>query len=225
MSGRDFAWRDLRGAKFDGAKLEGANFSGADLRGADFLCADLRRARFDSANLEGATLRGARLEMASLVGANLRRANLCSVTAVYADFTGAKMTDANLNDGNFAGAEFRGANIFGADIYGANLWEADFREIWDDLYKILDLARKEVPAVLAALRSGKVWGDSSSDDLAGTIAKARGCPIEFLKGIYPANSRPVSRWFRGIRMGDTPENSEIVRLTVEHIEGWLATRK
>ena len=170
----------------------------------------LSDANLEDANLEDAILRGANLRGANLEDANLRGANLRN-----ADLRGAILSDANLRD----------AILSGADLSGAILRDADLSAIRDDLFDVLDSAPDEVPAVLAALRAGKVDGSTYSGEcscLVGTIATTRGKGINDLGALVPNSDRPAERWFYGIRVGDTPENSVISRITAEWIEQWIA---
>ena len=86
------------------------------------------------------------------------------------------------------------------------------------------MAPAEAPALLAALRAGKVDGlvyQGKCACLVGTIANARGCSYEALGELRPNAERPAERWFLGIAQGDTPETSQIVAITAGWVEEWL----
>ena len=117
--------------------------------------------------------------------------------------TGADLTDANLTDANLTRAKLDGANL---------------SPIREDIYDILRRAVPEVPALLAALREGRVDGSTYTGQcacLCGTIANARGVDISSLA--YRDPFRPAERWFLAIRKGDTPATSPIAKIT----EGWI----
>lgn len=93
-------------------------------------------------------------------------------------------------------ANLRDANLGGADLTGANL--TLFR---DDLWAVFSAAPAEVPAVLAALKEGRVNGSAYSGEcacLVGTIANARHCDYESIPGLRPDARRPAEQWFLGI---------------------------
>jgi len=183
------------------AKEVSANLSGADLRGA---------------NLRGADLSGANLSAANLSGANLRGANLSG-----ADLRGANLSDANLSGANLSDANLSGANLSGANLSDANLSDANLSHIKADVFDVMLRAPHEVNGVIAALKSGRVDGSVYEGEcacLVGTIAKLRGVEISKLGSLEPDSYRPAERWFLGIRKGDTPENSQIAKITLEWIE-------
>jgi len=186
-----------------GANLRGANLRGADLGGADLGGADLRGANLRGANLCGADLGGANLGGADLRGADLRGANLCG---------------ADLGGANLGGADLRGADLRGADLRGANL-----QPIRDDLWAVLSSAPAEVPALLEALRSGRVNGSTYEGEcacLVGTIANAHGCAYDALPTLKPNAGRPAERFFLGINTGDTPATNQFSKLAEEWIMAW-----
>ncbi|AIV66827.1 pentapeptide repeat-containing protein [Burkholderia pseudomallei] len=192
-----------------GANLSGANLSGANLSGADLRDANLRGANLSGANLSGADLRDADLRDADLRGANLRDADLRD-----ADLRGANLRDADLRD----------ANLRGADLSGA-----DLLPIKADFIEVISQAPREVPALIEALKAGRVDGSTYSGEcacLVGTIANARGIDVDSSEfGIPKDSSRPVERFFVAIRKGDTPETNAASKLALEWAETWLDTQR
>ncbi|WP_186019905.1 pentapeptide repeat-containing protein [Burkholderia gladioli] len=209
----------LRGADLRDANLRGADLSGADLRDANLRGADLSGADLSGANLRGADLSGADLSGADLSGANLRGADLRD-----ANLRGADLRDANLRGADLSGANLRGADLSGADLSGANLLpiKADFIEV-------ISQAPREVPALIDALKAGRVDGSTYSGEcacLVGTIANARGVDVDSSEfGIPKDSSRPVERFFMSIRKGDTPETNGASKLALEWAETWLETQR
>ncbi|SEB24771.1 pentapeptide repeat-containing protein, partial [Paraburkholderia sartisoli] len=152
------------------------------------------------ANLEGANLRGADLEGAKLGGANLYGANLYGA--------------------NLEGANLRGANRRGADLEGANLLpiKADFIEV-------ISRAPLEVPALIDALKNGRVDGSTYEGPcacLVGTIANVRGADYRELS---PDPSRPAERFFMMISRGDTPETNQAAKIALEWAQDWYDTQR
>jgi len=165
------------------------------------------------ANLWNEDLAGVSLAGADLRGVNLTGANLAGADLTRADLTRAVLTRAVLADANLA---------------GVSLADAFLGDIREDVEDVLSPAHAEVPGVLAALREGRVDGSAYSGKcacLVGTIANLRNEIYDNLSiDLQPDSYRPAERWFLGIRPGDTPENSQIVAITVEWIEQWLRDR-
>jgi hypothetical protein len=181
---------------------------------------DLRSANLRSANLSGADLSGADLSVADLSGANLRSANLRSANLSGADLSGADLSVADLS-----GADLSGADLSGANLRSAYLSVADLQPIRADFYDVLSHAGKEVPALIDALKNGRVDGSTYTGQcacLVGTIANVRGVDYSSLE--HNA-SRPIERFFAGISEGDTPETNQASRIAVEWAESWLAMQR
>jgi uncharacterized protein YjbI with pentapeptide repeats len=196
LSGADLSDADLRGANLSGANLSGANLSGADLRGANLRDANLSGADLSGANLRDANLSGADLSGANLSDANLRGANLRGANLSDADLRGANLSDANLRGANLSDADLRGANL-----RDANLSDANLKSFKADLWATLTMARHEVPALIAALRAGRVDGsqyEGACACLVGTLENAGAT------GLPHNSSDPAEQWFLMIREGDKP---------------------
>jgi hypothetical protein len=164
------------------ADLSRAYLSGANLSGADFSGANLSGAYLSRANLSGANLAGANLLWADLFRANLSRA----------DISGANLAGANLEDANLAGVK--------------GLTDESLRQIKADMWMTLARARHEVPALIAALESGRVEGSQYEGEcacLVGTLANAVGADY---RATFPDASvnHPAERWFAMIHKGDKP---------------------
>ena len=118
---------------------------------------------------------------------------------------------------NLIGANLRGANLNCANLNGANLlfFKTDF---FDTLIR----TPKEIEGLKQALIDGKVNGSQYEGEcacLVGTIANIRHEKYNQLgNGLEPNSSRPAERWFMGINEGDTPENNQISKITVEWID-------
>ncbi|WP_186263326.1 pentapeptide repeat-containing protein [Burkholderia gladioli] len=202
-----------------GTYLRGAYLSGANLRGAYLSDAYLSDADLRGADLSDADLRGADLSDADLRGANLRGAYL----------SGADLSDAYLSDAYLSGADLSDADLSGADLSDADLSGANLLPIKADFIEVISQAPREVPALIDALKAGRVDGSTYSGEcacLVGTIANARGVDVDSSEfGIPKDSSRPVERFFMSIRKGDTPETNGASKLALEWAETWLETQR
>lgn len=155
------------------------------------------------------------LRGADLLGANLRGADLRD-----ADLLGADLRGADLQDADLLGANLCGADLCGADLRGADLLDANLRAFKADFFMVLLYAQPEVPALLAAIRQGRVDGSTYSGEcscLVGTIAAQRHLlPTDLPQPIKPDSSRPAEQFFMSIHKGDTPETNQVSRI----VEGW-----
>lgn len=195
--------------------LEQAVAAGADLRGANLRDADLSYAN----------LRGAILSYANLRGAKLRGAILSYAILSYADLSYAELRDAILSYAKLSYAKLRGAILSGAILRGAKLRGADLTPIRDDLWAVLSATPAEVPALIAALRAGRVDGSTYEGEcacLVGTLANAREVSYREIESLAPSASRPIERFFLSIKHGDTPETNEFSKIALEWSEEWLA---
>jgi hypothetical protein len=201
----------LSGANLRSANLSGANLSDADLRGANLRSANLSGADLSGANLSDADLRGADLSSANLSDADLRGADLSGANLSDADLRGADLSGANLSDANLRDADLSGvylrsanlssANLSDADLRGAYLSGADLRSFKADLWMILAMAQGEVPALVKALREGRVDGSTYAGKcacLVGTLENAGATSLP-----HDASS-PAEQWFAMISKGDKP---------------------
>ncbi|OXI25462.1 hypothetical protein CFB43_06460 [Burkholderia sp. AU15512] len=212
-----------------GADLSGADLRGADLSGADLSGADLRGAYLSGAYLSGADLSDADLRGAYLSGADLSGADLSDADLRGADLRGADLSGADLSGAYLRGAYLSGAYLSGADLRGAYLSGADLLPIKADFIEVISQAPREVPALIDALKAGRVDGSTYSGEcacLVGTIANARGIDVDSSElGIPKDASRPVERFFMAIRKGDTPETNAASKLALEWAETWLDTQR
>jgi uncharacterized protein YjbI with pentapeptide repeats len=152
-----------------------------------------------------ADLTDANLTRANLTDADLTRADLTRANLTRADLTRADLTDADLTDADLTRADLTDANLTRADLTDANLTDADLRGFKADLWLTLTEYRKEIPALVSALREGRVNGSTYSDGECGCLIGT----IGIAQGIDPTNlphnsSHPAERWFLMIRKGDKP---------------------
>jgi hypothetical protein len=156
------------------------------------------------ANLSSADLRYADLSSANLSYADLSYADLSSANLSSADLRSANLSYADLRSANLSYADLSSANLSYADLSSADLSSADLRTFKADLWMTLTQNRHEVPALVTALRDGKVNGSTYEGEcacLVGTIANAKSVPYATLD--HNA-SNPAEKWFAMIKTGDKP---------------------
>ena len=141
------------------------------------------------------------------------------------DLRGSNLSGSNLRGSDLRGSDLSGSNLSGSNLSGSNLSGSDLTPIRDDFWAVLSAAPAEVPALIEALKSGKVDGSTYEGDcacLVGTIAKAKKCDYREIKGLIPNSHRPAEVFFCAINAGDTPKKSQPAKLAVEWAEDWLA---
>ena len=178
-----------------GADLQGADLQGADLQGAYLQGADLQRAYLRGADLQGADLQGADLQGAYLQGADLQRAYL------------------------------RGADLQGAYLRGADLQGADLQPIKNDMFALLLKAIPEVSNLRKSIIEGKIDGSTYEGEcacLCGTLEKTSNEKIKTVIHDQRDSSRPIERFFLGIKQGDTPKTNSISKIALEWVDEFLS---
>ena len=176
-------------------------------------------AKFDSESYGvqlGAAIKAAYKTRAVLTGAVLTDAVLTRAVLTRADLTDAVLTGIVLT-----GAVLTGTILTRAVLTGIVLTRADLTTIRVDLFDVLLRAPHEVSGLIQALRDGKVDGGIYEGDcacLVGTIANLQHCKYNEVPNLNINSNRPAERWFLGIRRGDTPDNSNLVKITIEWIE-------
>ncbi len=179
--------------------------------------ANLRYADLSSANLSSADLSSANLRYADLSSANLSSADLR-----YADLSSANLSYANLRYANLRYADLSSANLSSADLRSANLSSADLRLIKKDFFERLLIAKNEAKGLYDYLQKGLVNGLSYEGECAcfvGTVSKITKENYKNLScGLKPDSNSPTEKWFLAILKGDTPQNSQVSKITCEWIE-------
>ena len=157
---------------------------------------------------------------AAVVMAVEQRANLSA-----ADLRAANLRDANLRDANLRDANLRAANLSDANLSAAkNLTYEQLIPIRDDLWAVLSSAPREADGLRQALVDGRVDGSTYHGEcacLVGTIANIRKSAVDDLGALKPNSSRPIERWFMGIRKGDTPDKNTCAKFALQWTDEWL----
>src|SRR3990167_4086808 len=139
----------------------------------------------------------------------------------YANLVRASLDGANLLGASLDGATLVGASLDGASLVRANLDGARLDFIKHDFWAVLLCAPHEVEGLKKAIADGKINGSVYEGEcacLVGTIANIKHCKYDSIKGLQPDVERPAERWFTGLKPGDTPDKSQIAKITLEWIE-------
>ena len=190
--------------------LEYANLENSNLQNCD-----LENCKLQNANLQNCDFRNSNLAYSYLEYANLQNCDLR-----YANLKNADLKNSNLEYCNLKNCNLQNCNLKNCNLNISNLESANLTAIKKNFFKILSKAPKEIGGLKKALKDGKINGstyEGSCCCLVGTIANVRGCDYANLEGIIPNNSRPAERWFLGIKVGDTPKNSKISKITLDWI--------
>lgn len=115
-----------------------------------------------------------------------------------------------------------------SDLVGADLAGADpLTAVRADLEAMLARVPRAVPALLAAVRAGRIDGTRYTSIgacacLIGTIARELRVEYWRIPGLAPDPGRPAERWFAVFRPGHTPGTVMHAALAAAWIEAWLA---
>jgi hypothetical protein len=126
------------------------------------------------------------------------------------------------------GSNLSGSDLRGSDLSGSNLSGSNLTPIRDDFWAVLSATPLEVGGLRAALVAGRVDGSTYEGEcacLVGTIANVRDVKYDTIDVLRPNSSRPIERFFMGIRKGDTPETNQVSALVLEWLDIWVANMK
>jgi hypothetical protein len=148
-------------------------------------------------------------------------ADLTHADLTDANLTHADLTDANLTHADLTHADLTHANLTDANLTHANLTRADLLRFKSDLWRVLLMYKNEIGGLKQSILDGKIDGSKYSGTCAclkGTIANVKGCEIDLLPNITKSTSEPSEQWFLQFKEGQTPSNSNALKLTFEWIE-------
>ena len=126
-----------------------------------------------------------------------------------------------------AGSNLRGSDLRDSDLRGSDLRGSDLTPIKDDFFAVLIRSIPEIKYLKQNIIEGKIDGSTYEGEcscLSGTLhrgAVKHNGPKEkiIVKQILDCRnaSRPIERFFLGIKRGDTPETNQFSKLALE----WL----
>ena len=141
----------------------------------------------------------------------------------WADLSEADLSKADLSKANLSWANLSKANLSWADLSKANL-----SVIKADMFYVLLNSLPELKFLKQNIIDGNIDGSTYEGEcacLSGTLIK--GAKItngkqakEVIKKIMDCrdSSRPIERFFLGIKLGDRPETSQVSKLVLQWIE-------
>jgi uncharacterized protein YjbI with pentapeptide repeats len=180
---------------FDGCWFDSSSFVSCGFNRCRFVDCRFDGGVFDGSSFDGSVFVRGRFIDCSFVRSRFIRSSLNRSRFDGSSFDGSSFDGSRFDDSRFVDCSFDGSSFDG---------QVDAR---NDFRQIISTAHAEIPALIAALRAGKVNGSTYSGEcacLVGTIANARGVDVYTL----PTNSsRPAERWFLMISKGDTPGNN------------------
>lgn len=184
-----------------GSTLENVNLSNLDLSGVNLSNAWFRNSSFENSIFYGSEICNSRFADCSFSGSEFYN------TTVYeSQFTRSKFFNTKFGNLEFSSALFNNdvlrwlrenGQIAALDNYKADLW-----------MKLIK-TKAAIPALKRALCEGRIDG---------TIARTSGLAYNTISGISADCSGPAGQWLLLISVGMTPENSEVVRLTLDWID-------
>ena len=122
-------------------------------------------------------------------------------------FDGSRFVDSIFDGSIFDGSSFVRSSFVDSSFVDSSFVRSSFDgedEAKEDFMRIMAWAEAEIPAVICALKEGRVNGSVYAGEcscLVGTIATARGVDVNMLE---QNGDRPAERWFMMISTGDKP---------------------
>ncbi|MEJ0004416.1 MAG: pentapeptide repeat-containing protein [Pararobbsia sp.] len=214
LRGSNLRGSDLRDSDLSDSDLSDSDLSGSNLRGSDLSDSDLSGSDLRGSNLRGSNLRGSNLRGSNLRGSDLRDSDLSDSDLSDSDLSGSNLrgsdlSDSDLSDSDLSGSDLRGSDLRGSNLRGSNLRGSDLRDsdlsdsdlrgsnllpIKADFIEVISQAPREVPALIEALKDGRVdgstytgvWLMSCGHDRACSGRRCRFACVHDSKGLGPA---------------------------------------
>lgn len=197
LTDANLASTNMKKVNLASAIMEGSDMSGANLTGANLMGTNMRKS-----NMNGSDMSGANMMYANLAGADLRKS----------DMRYANVIDTNMKDANLAYT-----NMWYANIKYARMRDADLKQIKEDLFEKLKIAKNEAVGLYDHIIRGKIDGSCYE-----TVAKLRKEDYERMSiDLKPNLNTPTEKWFTGISQGDTPDNNQVSSITAEWLREFM----
>jgi Pentapeptide repeats (8 copies) len=179
-------------------RLDGIDFTGYKCPvNSSFDDSSFDDSRFIRSSFDDCIFDDSSFDDSSFDGSSLNLSRFIRSSFVNSSFDGSSFDGSSFDDCCLVDCRFDGSSFYDCSFDGQVDARNDFRQI-------ISTAHAEIPALIAALRAGKVAGSTYSGHcacLVGTIANARGVDAHTL---HTDSNRPAERWFLMISKGDTP---------------------
>jgi uncharacterized protein YjbI with pentapeptide repeats len=196
-----------------GKIIKNINFSDMDLSTVSF-----DNSRFDNSSFDNSSFYNSSFDNSSFYNSSFYNSSFYNSSFDNSSFDNSRFDNSSFDNSSFYNSSFDAATVKNIrdknQLYMFDTYKADF---WSILLK----SQSEIAGLKKALQNGKVDGSTYTGEcacLVGTIANIKKCNHEQIPNIKPDSNRPAEKWFLGIRKGDTPETSEMSKLTLEWIE-------
>ena len=223
----DLSGMDLSGVDFTDSSFTRSSFTDSSFTRSSFTDSSFTRSSFTDSSFTRSSFTDSSFTDSSFTRSSFTRSSFTDSSFTRSSFTRSSFTDSSFTRSSFTDSSFTRSRFDNDTI--KNIREAGqlkmFNDYRNDLWAILLYAQNEIPALIVALNSGNVDGSTYSGScacLVGTIANARHCDYESLITIKPDSNRPAEQWFMQINSGDTPDKSEVAKLTIEWVEEFAA---
>ncbi len=191
-----------------GEWIKSADLSDMDLSGIDF-----SNSQFDNSQFYNSKFYNSKFDNSQFDNSQFYNSQFDNSKFYNSQFYNSKFDNSQFYNSQFDSKTFD--NIRKSNqLHMFNSYKADF-------WMILLTRKAEIAGLKEALKNGIVNGSSYEGRcscLVGTIANVAGCDYKSIPNLKPDAGRPAERWFFMIKEGDTPETSEVVKLTMEWIE-------
>jgi hypothetical protein len=197
-------------AEKEGSLIKDANLSGLDLSNIDF-----SNSKFDNSKFDNSKFYNSQFDNSKFYNSKFDNSQFYNSQFYNSQFDNSQFYNSQFDNSQFYNSQFDSASINNLKASGA------LEPVRFDFFGRLLVLKNEVAFLKQALIEGRVDGSTYTKECScfmGTAARAKKCSHTELPGIKPDASSDTERWFMGISKGDTPENSEIVKLTLEWIE-------
>ncbi|WP_310622390.1 pentapeptide repeat-containing protein [Flexibacterium corallicola] len=138
LTGIDFTYANLEGAKFQNSDLNACAFSGANLKGADFTRAHVKHVMFHDVQADNISFAASKVENSTFTKANmlnadfgaseLNRCNLSNAILPHSKWQRAKIQEGIFLNSDLNSSNFNKAHLHESDFPGANMESCILRD-------------------------------------------------------------------------------------------------
>ena len=185
---------------FDNCNLSALSFSRCTFIGYNFSNNTFRDRTIRSGIFTDCNFSGCDFTYSGLYAATFSNCNFSNC-----DFTNSDLHEADFHHCDFSNSSFTDCSLPGTLFDNCNLQDANLTPIRDDVWAVLDMSPREVPALRTALLEGRLDGSA-------------------YPGLKPDANRPAERFFSGITKGNTPNTNAISAIALGWVDEWIVAR-